>query len=1364
MAKSLVSSVPTVVWALAIGTGCAVELPTGSAPDPSRQVGSAAALPSVAVVSRDVDRNTPTLVWAERATSRPNPSHDTPEAAARAYLEQQAPLYGLSPADLRAAYVHRVHDIGRGGIIVFFRQRVAGLEVVRNELKVLLTRDLALVGLTGHLSRGVERAQQLAGSPLTTASPRQSPGEAVLSALGDMYGQSLAGEVHEVRHAQAGGSFFDFVPDSVDKRSGVSLVTPARVRQVYVPVRGQLLPAYSVELLAERAGDEHPRGHGYLLHVEDGRVLHRRDRVMADAFTYRVWADANGVPLDSPQDDYTPHPKGEPDGREPGFTQPIQVSAEGLVHPGTLQVDPWLPAGATRTAGNNVWAYADHYSPDGFSEGPAGKDAQAFVTPGTRDFPHEYDTSAAPLASQTQTSASVVQLFYTTNWLHDYFYLSGFDEQAGNAQTDNLNRGGEANDRLLAEAQNQGPDARARNNAFAFVPSDGVSPRLEFYLWETPEVRAFSGTGFSYTTGKAAFGARDFNLQKPLVLADDGQAPGEDGCQPLVNANAEDAIIVVNRGGCTDERKAIHAEAALAAGLIVINHVPGAPAPTLFEGDPAPNPSLPVLSLSYEDGQALKALLAQGPSQGTMRRAASADRDGTLDNTIVAHEWGHVLFHRLAECSTPQCDAMSEGWSDFTALHLMLRENDNLDGTFAVGGFAAQLRGESSYFGVRRIPYSRLATKNALRFRHITQGTALPATHPVRANAFGNAQMHNAGEVWASMLFDGYLALVAQSRGNSPRIPSFAEARRRMADYVVTGMMLAPVDATFTEQRDALLMAAAAKDLQDMELLAQAFADRGAGSCAVSPPRDSVGFSGLVEAQHLQSDLRLEGVTLKEGARSCDNHDGVLDGAETGRIEVTVRNHGPADASSARVTVSNGPTTLLFPQGNFVTVDVVAPFSARTVSIPVELALSVGSASIARYDVTLDSATSCQTSSTQQHTAQLDYDLVPSVTDRVEGHRSTWVPDVLEGEASQTWRIQESPRAPGDRIWFAQDAFDFADTALQTPEMVIPAGGRFSLSFEHRHSFAYFTSEHTGVTDYWNGGVIEFTRNNGQTWQDVSTLVTAGLDYGGPLDTETGNNLGGRLAYVKENAAWPNTNTVTLDFGTRLQGSTVKLRFRLGSALALEAHGWEIDNITVQGATAPPFLKLAADVGTCHPRVVVGVDQTVFSGEPVTLDGEGSTDPNGDTLAFTWKQLTGPTVTLDVSDPERPGFTAPTVQVDTDLTFELTVSDAELSASAPVKVTVRPRPVVVDAGQDAGPDPEPDAGADAGSDAGTDAGSDAGTDAGSDAGTDAGSVPEPPKRPGEHTGCTSFGGGAGLAGPLGMLGVLLLMARRRRRS
>jgi hypothetical protein len=183
----------------------------------------------------------------------------------------------------------------------------------------------------------------------------------------------------------------------------------------------------------------------------------------------------------------------------------------------------------------------------------------------------------------------------------------------------------------------------------------------------------------------------------------------------------------------------------------------------------------------------------------------------------------------------------------------MIRPGNNLDGVYPMAVYATVAFPNAGYYGIRRVPYSVDKTKNALTFKHIQDGTPLPTTHPV---AFGgqNSEVHNAGEVWATMAFEAYIALLKTSQGSSPA-HTFEEARRLMTDYVEAGYQLAPLDPTFTEQRDAILAAAAANDPDDFITLAGAFAKRGAGTCAVSPPRDSTNLVGVIESFALSPEV-----------------------------------------------------------------------------------------------------------------------------------------------------------------------------------------------------------------------------------------------------------------------------------------------------------------------------------------------------------------------------------------------------------------------------------------------------------------------------------------------------------------------------
>ncbi len=74
------------------------------------------------------------------------------------------------------------------------------------------------------------------------------------------------------------------------------------------------------------------------------------------------------------------------------------------------------------------------------------------------------------------------------------------------------------------------------------------------------------------------------------------------------------------------------------------------------------------------------------------------------------------------------------------------------------------------------------------------------------------------------------------------------------------------------------------------------------------------------------------------------------------------------------------------------------------------------------------------------------------------------------------------------------------------------------------------------------------------------------------------------------------------------------------------------------------------------PTANAGPDQTVAPGAGAALSGSG-TDPDGDTLTYSWSQLSGPAVSLGGASSPNASFTAPSVTVDTMISFRLTVND-----------------------------------------------------------------------------------------------------------
>jgi PKD repeat protein len=95
------------------------------------------------------------------------------------------------------------------------------------------------------------------------------------------------------------------------------------------------------------------------------------------------------------------------------------------------------------------------------------------------------------------------------------------------------------------------------------------------------------------------------------------------------------------------------------------------------------------------------------------------------------------------------------------------------------------------------------------------------------------------------------------------------------------------------------------------------------------------------------------------------------------------------------------------------------------------------------------------------------------------------------------------------------------------------------------------------------------------------------------------------------------------------------------------------------GATASANVPIWVGTpgGTLPPTANAGADQSNLDpGVTVTLNGAGSTDPNGDALTYQWTQLTGPMVTLSGPNTAAPSFVAP-LATTAIYTFRLTVMD-----------------------------------------------------------------------------------------------------------
>jgi PKD domain len=104
------------------------------------------------------------------------------------------------------------------------------------------------------------------------------------------------------------------------------------------------------------------------------------------------------------------------------------------------------------------------------------------------------------------------------------------------------------------------------------------------------------------------------------------------------------------------------------------------------------------------------------------------------------------------------------------------------------------------------------------------------------------------------------------------------------------------------------------------------------------------------------------------------------------------------------------------------------------------------------------------------------------------------------------------------------------------------------------------------------------------------------------------------------------------------------------------------------GSTPPP------PSGNRTPTANSGTNQTVTPGVIVTLNGSGSSDPDGSVASFAWTQTAGTMVTLSSATVSQPTFTAPSTVSATTLTFSLIVTDnlGAASTASTVNIIVNP--------------------------------------------------------------------------------------------
>lgn len=446
-------------------------------------------------------------------------------------------------------------------------------------------------------------------------------------------------------------------------------------------------------------------------------------------------------------------------------------------------------ANTTNLDGTNVHAYNDgngDYSPD--SEVDGGADLI---------FDKPYDFNLEPEVSK---DAAAINLFYMVNMMHDFSFHFGLDEAAGNFQKINYTPDGLGNDQVLALSQFSNGTTNTNNADFS-TPSDGDNGVMRMFLWTNSTERLYvllpEEAANNYEIGPAAFGPSISStpVTGQMVYYNDLNDPNSHtGCSDAANGNLfTGKIVLIDRGSCDFSKKVFNAQQYGAIGVVIVNYENNII--NMGAGENAASVTIPSAFITKATGDALKALLSNGDSLVVkLEKPASTGPeflDASLDNGIIAHEYGHGISNRLTGGpANSSClgndEQMGEGWSDFFSLVTTKRPGDKGTDARGIGTYA--LNETPTGRGIRTYPYS----------------TDFEINPHTMDDIVGSSGPHYLGEIWATTLWDLYWKMV-EVYGDDGTLLGGTGGNSMAVKLVMQGMKLQPCGPGMLDGRDAIL-------------------------------------------------------------------------------------------------------------------------------------------------------------------------------------------------------------------------------------------------------------------------------------------------------------------------------------------------------------------------------------------------------------------------------------------------------------------------------------------------------------------------------------------------------------------------------
>jgi uncharacterized repeat protein (TIGR01451 family) len=749
----------------------------------------------------------------------------------------------------------------------------------------------------------------------------------------------------------------------------------------------------------------------------------------------------------------------------------------------------------TYTRGNNVWAYND------LANDNTGSEAESFSGGSTTTFNAPFDPAAEPEAN---LGAATVNLFYMNNMMHDIAYVYGFNEVAGNFQTNNYSKGGLGGDEVQAEALDNG----GTDNANFATPSDGGKPRMQMFKWSrsggnivnviAPDEVA--GTYF----GQAASGWGGQITQTPItgeVVVVENSAGTTFGCEPPLN-DVSGKIVIIDRGSCEFGVKALNVEQAGAIGCIICNFA--ASTVGMGAGAVGGEVTIPVLMLSSTTCSLLRAYAGAGLKITLAQPAVSGPDflDGDFDNGIIAHEYGHGISNRLTGGpSQSNClsndEQMGEGWSDFFSLVTTVKAGDVPQQKRGVGTYVQRQPNDGT--GIRRYPYSTDMTISPLTFSDVAQNTGV----------------HALGEVWSNMLWDLYWAMV-DKYGFDIDWHNTNSGNGRAIQLVMDGMKLQPCNPGFGDGRNAIVLA----DINryggaDTCLISKVFARRGLGKFASQGSNTSAtdGVENFEPIELCVRELKIQKTTTTP----------TIEAGGVANFSIKVTNHKGQDATN--VVVSD-----IVPQG----LTVVAASTSGVVNGNT-ITWDLGTMAQAQVITLTYSAQADMNGSLRLYRDELEDE--PNGLDWYEENSTA---------GGVNLGLQSTFKVTGQSAWKCDNVAATMQTALVKATPLPITGNKPVLRFWNRFL----------VEDGNDASFLEYRLSENEPWKLFNKNLGFRNGYTDPVSYSTlatpflygysGNSNGWKHSYLDMKA---------------LSGADISLRFRFVSNATTNFDGWYIDDL-----------------------------------------------------------------------------------------------------------------------------------------------------------------------------------------------------------